>query len=168
MFGGGSGSGGGTKELATANFTFQKQMPAPGGGTGTIATGQNVTVPLLSLVPIPFLRVDELLIDLNVKLHSTQTTETSNEFNITANTNYSSWWSPVSLNVTTSDRNVEKGSTTVDRQYSIGVRVHAVQDTMPGGLAKMLTIFEEIVQAEAKSATAPAAASGPAASASAT
>jgi len=134
-------------ELSTVDFSFQKQLPMADGSGATSISNQNVTVPMLSIVPVPFIRVDKLEIDLNVQIHSIQKQETKNEFQINADASYSGWFSPVKLSVSASTRNATTGKSTVDKQYSLGVKVHAVQDEMPSGLAKVLGIFDELVQA---------------------
>jgi uncharacterized protein DUF2589 len=110
------------------------------------ATAQSLTVPLLSIIPIPFIRVQTLDIDLNVKLTSVQKQDTKNE--LTASSTVSSdggflnFFSPVKFTATVTDKNVTSSEQTVDRSYNLNVKLHAVQDAMPGGLSRVLEILQ--------------------------
>jgi hypothetical protein len=134
--------------INTVDFSFKKQLPAP-GGTGTQLLEQTLTVPLLSMVPVPFIRIDDLLVTFNVKLTSLQKTTSENIFTAEAGASSStgvlSWLNPVKFKVKSTEKNTQTGSSQIDREYNMNVRVHAVQDAMPAGLAKMLGILEELV-----------------------
>ena len=141
-------SNGGPMQLSTVDFAYEKQIPDANGGGGMITTNQSVTVPMLSMVPVPFIRVESLDIDLNVKLHSVQETTKENVFNVDSNLSFNGWFNTVKFGVTASDRNVSTGKSNTDKQYSLGVKVRAVQDSMPSGLARVLGIFDDLVQAK--------------------
>ena len=134
------------KKIQTIEFTYDKQVPAADGTTQ--AEGQRLSIPLITMAPIPYIRIESLMIDLNIKLHSTQTTKTENELNVQTDASSSSWWNPVSMHVKVTDKNTYSNNTTVDREYSMHVQVRAVQDQMPGGLGKILEILEQTIQSQ--------------------
>lgn len=147
-------------KLQTVAFEYEKQVPVPGGGGMTMPTSQKLTAPLLSMVPIPFIRVEKLFIDLNVKLHSLEEDKSSSETTKQFNASGGGWgWVP-KMSVSVSSRNTTSNSKTVDREYSMQVQLTAVQDTMPGGLAKILSIFEQAIESQAKSNEATESKSG--------
>lgn len=134
------------RELITSTFSFKKALPNQNADGGIVNVDQEVSVPLLSMMPVPFIRIESLDIDFNVQLHEVLKDETENTKEIKSDVSFNPWFSSVKFSVSASDRNVSKGSSTVDKQYNLGVKVRAVQDTMPSGLAKVLNIFEELVQ----------------------
>ena len=66
----------------------------------------SLTVPLLTIVPIPYLRIDELTIDFMVKIteevRSTEKKDSETAFQAGANGGFKSWWNPVSVDFNTS------------------------------------------------------------------
>ena len=89
-------------------------------------------------------------INFNVKLHSVAKSSENNTFQENSNFQFKSVWSPVSINATTTDKNVYSRNKETNQTFTMEVDVHAVQDTMPGGLAKILSIFEEVIEAQAE------------------
>jgi len=118
-------------------------------------------VPLLCIVPIPYLRVEEVEIDFNVKINSmyqsenTTTrgvnTETSGSFKV----GFLKWGVSANFKCTTSSQSTNKTTGKVERTYSLGVKVRAVQDEMPGGMEKILGILEDAIKSQPTSAPAP-------------
>lgn len=140
-------------QVKTLSFTYKKLMPAPDGTTQPVDV--QLDAPLLSMAPIPYIRVESLLVDLNVKLHSIQTMKLENNLNVDSSTSSSSWFSPVSFNVKVAEKNTYTHNSTVDREYSMHVQLRAVQDEMPGGLAKVLEIFQQSIDSQSKAAVTP-------------
>lgn len=101
-------------------------------------------VPFLTLIPIPFIRVEEATVDFNAKINAVETKDTSSELGVGASLNFKQKWWRGSVNLKASF-SYKKSTTTgnkVDRTYSMAVHVRAVQDEMPGGMEKMLGILE--------------------------
>jgi hypothetical protein len=122
------------------------------GNTITVATliggllGETARGPLLTIIPIPYIRVDAMSINLNVSLHSTSSTSLSNDFAMSASTGGNFF---VNFSVSVTDKNTYQFGSTVDDTYSLNVSVRAVQDTMPGGMAQVLGIFSSIITSQA-------------------
>jgi hypothetical protein len=131
-------------ELRNVTFTYSK----------TDATGNpasfTLSVPLLAITPIPYLRIDEMTIDFSAKLADAVQRQTENTFNLTAATSgkYSSFWSPIKLEFRVSSTYNSKTTTTAasKREYRLDIHVRAVQDDMPSGLSKVLDILEDAIQ----------------------
>lgn len=139
------GDGGGTTLKANeVDFTYSKSIPAKDGTVSQQTS--SLTVPILSIVPIPFIRVQQLSVDLNVKLNSVQKASTSNSIvtntNITPN-GFLSFFSPVKFSTTIVSKNESRTSSTITESYDLSVKMLAVQDQMPGGLAKVLQILQD-------------------------
>lgn len=142
----GSGGQGGNTTLKAneVDFTYSKSIPAKDGTVSQQTS--SLTVPILSIVPIPFIRVQQLSVDLNVKLNSVQKASTSNS--IVTNTNiqpngFLSFFSPVKFSTTIATKNDSRTSSTITESYDLSVKMLAVQDQMPGGLAKVLQILQD-------------------------
>jgi hypothetical protein len=105
---------------------------------------QELTVPILTLLPIPFIRIDETTIDFNAKINSVEYRKTDTNLKVDASLEASAgWlWGSAKLKVSTSfQRSTQQGST-VNRTYSLAIHIKAVQDEMPAGMERILGILE--------------------------
>jgi hypothetical protein len=111
-----------------------------------------LTVPLLAIVPIPYLRIDEMTIDFSAKLTDSVQRNTSSTFNLssTVTGKFSSFWSPVKTSFRTTATYNTKSATRAaqKREYRMDIHVRAVQDEMPSGLSKVLDILEDAIKDE--------------------
>jgi Protein of unknown function (DUF2589) len=154
-------------EIRTVTFTYKTQSEqAPSGAPANSTTANadrdvSLTVPLLTIVPIPYLRIDEMTIDFMVKVteevRNTQKTEGETAFQAGANGGFKSWWNPVTLDFNTSLSTKHSSTGTSSSRYSteatMNVHVRAVQDAMPAGLAKVLSILEAAIKEKPKTTT---------------
>jgi hypothetical protein len=108
-----------------------------------------LSVPILSIVPIPYIRIDEMTIDFTAKLNDTieNTTKTGFKLDSSVSGAFKSWWSPVSLEFRTSMsfESQQQSKSKFVREYTMAIHVKAVQDDMPAGLAKILEILEKSI-----------------------
>lgn len=108
-----------------------------------------VTVPVLSIVPIPFIRVESCDINFTAKITDMESTEvkTSTAVNLDLKASYSSWLSPVRVEfrATFSYQRHTTADSKFEKEYQMQVNVHAVQDDMPAGLAKILQLMEKSI-----------------------
>ena len=150
-------------EIRNVTFSYTSQSEVPptvGAAAGTPAPPRvvSLTVPLLTIVPIPYLRIDEMTIDFMVKIteevRTTQKTTDDINFNAGVNGGHSSWWSPVKVDFNTSLSTKHSSTGTSSSRYSteatMNVHVRAVQDAMPAGLAKVLSILEASIKEKPK------------------
>jgi hypothetical protein len=112
---------------------------------------QELQVPLLTIVPIPFLRIDNM--DINFKASLSQSTETMDkttsvtgaEAKLSVGAKY--WFVNAQMSASVSS----KKDTTSSRdsryavEYTMDINVHAVQDDIPGGMAKVLNLLSESI-----------------------
>jgi hypothetical protein len=101
-------------------------------------------VPILTLVPIPFIKVDIITIDFNAKINSMQTQQTNTEFSINGSLEVKQRWpgGSAKLNVSAAYKKTTASGSSVERTYSMGIHVQASQDEMPAGMEKLLGILE--------------------------
>jgi len=127
----------------SAEFTYEKQK-SDGTGRETVA----INVPLLSIVPIPYIRIDYTEIDFSAKINETIKTEDSSNLGIGAEV--SGGWAPIKFKASFSYNKSSSKSTNMDKEYQVNVKVRAVQDDMPAGLQKLLQMMEKAIFEEVR------------------
>ncbi len=111
---------------------------------------QELKVPILTMLPIPFIRIDETTIDFNAKINSISYRKTVTGLNINASTEAKAGWlfGSAKLKVSTAyQRNTTQGNK-VTRTYSLAIHVKAVQDEMPAGMERVLGILEDAITSQ--------------------
>jgi hypothetical protein len=114
----------------------------------------SLTVPLLTIVPIPYIRIDEVNITFSCKLTDQveRNASQNNSFKLDSSIGggYSAFWSPVKfdfrVNATYNTSSATSEKVVNTREYNMQVSVRAVQDDMPSGLAKILSILETSIK----------------------
>ena len=131
-------------EIRNVTFTYSKT------GADAQPTNVSLTVPFLSIVPIPFIRVDEMTIDFTAKLTDTIQSTTKQNFNFATDVKgkYKAFWSPVSLEMRTSMSYASSRESTSKfvREYQMTFHIRAVQDDLPAGLERMLDLLAQTIK----------------------
>lgn len=112
---------------------------------------QELQVPLLTIVPIPFLRIDNM--DINFKASISQSTETSNSSSsvleagasVEAGASYLFAKAKMSASVSSKKDTSSTKDSRYAVEYTMDINVHAVQDDVPGGMAKVLNLLTESI-----------------------
>lgn len=137
-------SGGGNAPQAM-NVTFSTSIVNPQNSAEPTAV--TVTAPLLSIVPIPNLRIDSLSVSFKYEVSqviasSTSKTDTASG-TLGAKIGLASWGANLSLSGSvTSD---SKQSSTTNRSGVLDIEMHASEAPMPEGLAKILSILSNAI-----------------------
>ena len=92
---------------------------------------------------IPALRIEELNINFNAKLTSTETASVSSEFAASASLGIN--YKIVNFKATASYKRNSTSGSTVEKTYNLGVHVKAVNDEIPAGLDRILTMLEDSI-----------------------
>lgn len=155
-----AGGDSGTEDPIYVTFKYPKELspyqPAtPGDPTATppvpataavpaVYETQQLQVPILTMLPIPFIRIDLTTIDFNAKINSVEYRKTDTNLKVDASLEAKAgWlWGSAKLKVATSFQRTTSQGNTVDRTYSMAVHIKAVQDEMPAGMEKILNILE--------------------------
>jgi len=108
---------------------------------------QELKVPILTILPIPFIRIEETTIDFNAKINSVEYRKTDTSLKVDASLEAKAgWlWGSAKLKVSTSYQRSTTEGNSVNRTYSLAIHVKAVQDEMPAGMEKMLSILESVI-----------------------
>lgn len=146
-------------------------LAAPTSGTGTAATADiiwkpkkeavaaqfaemKLEVPILTMLPIPFIRIEETTIDFNAKINSIEEAETDTSFKLDSSLEIKGKYPPIfsavtaKLKVSTSYQKNTQSGYKVDRTYSMAVHIRAVQDEMPAGTDRILGILEDAIRSQ--------------------
>jgi len=109
-----------------------------------------LTVPILTITPIPYIRIDEMTIDFHAKLTDSVIDNKKSDLSVatTLSGSYGSFWTPVKVNMRVSATYKSSTSRTAsqNREYKMEIHVRAVQDEMPAGLSKILDILEDAIK----------------------
>jgi hypothetical protein len=131
------------RKVAMVSFNYEQDV------NGSIQK-KSMSVPFLFIVPIPFIQVDLITIDLSVKLNSVETesssVETTSKSSMSAKSR--SFWgtnkSSMKASVTTQKKTAS--SATVTRDFQLVIHVSASQAPMPEGARRMMDLFDAIVR----------------------
>ena len=103
----------------------------------------NLSVPILAIVPTPWIRVEEATIDFEAKVSSSTLSQSKSNFGVSASASGGFW--TVNYSVKASYSRQSKFRDQVNRSSTISVHVKVVQDEQPAGLAKVLDILETAI-----------------------
>ena len=141
---------------------FGFKSPVTDGKGNTELKDDNLSVPLLSIVNVPNLSVKKATVDfsMEVKASSSDTSSSKTDANISTSAKYSSWWSPVSVEMkaSVSTSNKHESVRKTDNSAKYDVHVEARDDGAPEGLMKVLDILNAAIIPNG--ASTPAAAGG--------
>ena len=142
--------GGGTGAAATATQTSTAAVPAQ-------IEEMKLDVPILTMLPIPFIRIQETTIDFHAKLNSVEFSKTDTDLGIKADLTVKQGWpgGSAKLNVSVSYQRKTSEGVTVDRTYSMDVHIKAVQEELPAGLDRILGILEKAMREQPVKALPP-------------
>ena len=127
----------------TVDFSFKRLKPPVDDKSQATQEIVSLTVPLLTIVPVPFIRIQEATIEFECKVSSSTLDTSSHKLGVEAAASGGFWGVKFSVKATYSFESTH--SDKVDKTASLKVTVKAVQDEMPGGLKKMLDIMQTAV-----------------------
>lgn len=122
--------------------------PAPGvpaqPAVPAVYETQQLQVPILTMLPIPFIRIDLATVDFNAKINSVEYRKTDTNLKVDASLEAKAGWlfGSAKLKVSTSYQRTTQQGSTVNRTYSMAVHIKAMQDEMPAGMERILGILE--------------------------
>mgnify|MGYP000250287510 FL=1 len=144
--------------LVQTTFGYKKDvevLDAEGNPTGEIAEKDfELSVPFLTMLPIPCLRIEEATVDFNAKISSVQHREVDTNMKIGSELTAKAGWLWGSAKLKTSfsyQRNTRQGNKTT-RGYSMAIHVRAIGDEMPAGTESLLGILENSIKESEKGA----------------
>lgn len=156
--------------VRAADFTFVQPVPDPANPGSFIEQPTKLTVPILTIVPVPYIRVSDLNVSFEFKIRDVQSASSKKE--ITGSTGittsvetkgklggglFSFFGGPSGEMRTKTDVQVNASATyqatnrsLTDRSATFKMTMNAVQDAIPEGLARVLTILNDAIKASKK------------------
>lgn len=134
--------------MVTFNYERLVETTAADGTVSEEVKPFKLTVPFLTMLPIPFIRVEETTIDFNAKIVSVQERKSTTEKGLNAElTAKAGWgWGSAKLKVNASYKKSTSATSKIERTYSMAVHVRAVQDELPAGTERLLGILENVIK----------------------
>lgn len=116
--------------------------------TELVPTEHELSVPFLTMLPIPFIRVEETTIDFNAKITAVQESSATSSHGLNTELKAKAgWgWGSASLKVNYAYKKTQSSTQKIERTYSMAVHVRAVQDELPAGTERLLGILENSIQ----------------------
>lgn len=112
--------------------------------------GFKLSVPLITMLPIPYLKIDEATVEFNAKLTS-QTSETSDTTTTTSGgSKVSMWFGSARMSAKTSYQSKTASSDSEERSFDMNIKVTATGAEMPEGTARVLSMLEESLKESPK------------------
>ncbi|MFY0574409.1 DUF2589 domain-containing protein [Cystobacter fuscus] len=130
----------------------RSSSPVPTGGApnkdGSAPT-EDVTldVPLLALVKVPSLAIKTVDVTFDMEVKSAETSKESDDKSVSGSLEVSGGWGPVKgkLSVSGSVASHKENTRSTDQSAKYHVAVHASDDGMPEGLARVLDIMNSAI-----------------------
>ncbi len=101
----------------------------------------NLKVPFLTLVPVPFIRINKMTINFNFKIRSVSVDTQKQSLEIRASAKGK--WPAFSFSINGSFSSSRTRKSSVDKSAELDIFVEAVQDEMPEGLRTLLTMLTD-------------------------
>jgi hypothetical protein len=145
-------TGGGSTADATGTVTL-----TGGGEAPAVIQQMSLEVPILTILPIPFIRIEEFTLQFNAKIDSMESTQVDSSTSVSGNLTANQRWPGGSarLSVSASHQSKSLQGTEVKRSYALDITVRAIQDDLPRGMEKVLGILERAMREQPTSAPAP-------------
>ncbi|NET76248.1 DUF2589 domain-containing protein [Okeania sp. SIO1F9] len=138
-------------EQSVQNITFKYSSGSTDGET----TYKTFQVPLLTIVPIPYIRIDDMTIqfkaNISAETETEETTALTTETDVSTSIQAKSRWGPAKVKAKFNAAfSAKKDSSSAANskyavEYTMDISLHAVQDDMPAGMQKVLTILNDSI-----------------------
>lgn len=120
-------------------------------GAGAVVQSQ-LSVPLLTVVPIPYLHIAEMTIDFVAKISEaiTSTRKAQDNRRLNGSSTAKAGWGPVSGSLKASYSSTHTSSSERSSKYNteltMSIHVRATSESMPKGLGRVLDILEKTIR----------------------
>ena len=132
-------------------FTFERTDPNDNNKKVQMA----ITVPVLTIMPIPFIRIESLTVNFKASISAVDTTSqetkesSDKEGKLDASVGFPLWKVGVSGGISSKKDSTATNSSKYSVEHTMDVSMHAVQDDMPAGMAKLLDFMTRSIVATA-------------------
>lgn len=139
----------GNKDQPTTAAKLTLKIETNSENVPAVMQKMNIQVPILTMLPIPFIKIESADIEFNVKINSVSTTSSEQKSEAKGSASVkSNWFVKADLSASFSNQKSTNSSEEVKKDYSLSIKVHAAQDDMPAGVSRILDILEETITAQ--------------------
>lgn len=124
------------------DFEFERNITKADNTPGVESV--NISVPLLTIIPVPFIRIQQATIDFECNVSSTTVDTSETKFGVDASVSGGFFGVDVSVKSSFSTQHTHKNEVT--RSACLKVHVEAVQDQIPAGLQRILDILQTAIK----------------------
>lgn len=129
----------------TNQIEFQYERPIIGADKKVTVQKCKVEAPLISLVPVPAFTMDELTVDFDMEVKSTELQDDKSHKDASSTVEYNSWFGPdASITGNISSDSEHKRQTDSSATYKIHAR--AVQQPPSEGMAKLTSLMAQAME----------------------
>jgi hypothetical protein len=136
--------------VRTVTFTYERTDTDPSGNPIKAA----LTVPLLTVVPIPYLNIDEVTIDFVAKIsESIAQSHKDNDSKVaTLSTQAKAGWGPFSASLkgsfSATHTSTNERNSKYQTELTLTIHVRATSESIPKGMGRVLDILTSIIKSE--------------------
>lgn len=146
--------------VRTVTFKFERSSNAAAPGTASPAAGTapvsgpftvTITVPLLTILVIPFIRIESLTVAFKTNITASTVTEQSatssmaTEGKLEGGVGFGPFKVSFSGGISSKKDSTATSTSKYSVEHTIDINLHATQDDMPAGLAKLLGILTDSI-----------------------
>ena len=143
-----NGDGTITSMVRTVEFSYERASDDE--ADNTVQTIK-INVPILTIIPIPYLRIETFDIGFTAKIDASSTNSSSannsRNFGVQASASYGWGGFKAKMSANYSSKRSSKSSrdSKYSVEYTMDINLQAVQDDMPAGMSKVLNILQDSI-----------------------
>lgn len=138
----GDGSGTGTRKTRTIDFELERPVQEQDGEVSKQKVA--VSAPLLSLVPLPALLIDDMTVNFTMEVKTQSIEKKDDSAKVTTSAGYKGWGFNASVTGEVSSNSSR--SNTNDSSAKYDITVHASQQQPTEGMAKLTALFSSTIE----------------------
>lgn len=134
------------------DITFVFERSAPGEkDKPPVVSKTSITVPLLTIMPLPFIRIESMTVNFKASISAVDTrtesdaTSTNKELKGDATLGYAWWKVNVGGSISSKKDSTATNTSKYSVEHTMDISVHAAQEDMPAGLAKILSMLTDSI-----------------------
>jgi len=142
----------GKVSLSQVTFAFEHQPAATAGNPQPSVENVKVSVPLLSMLPIPFIRIESLTANFKIAISAiderseTEKKTLDADGKLDASVGFGLWKVGASGSISSKKDSTATNTSKYSVEQTMDISLHAVQDDMPVGLARLLDLLKDEIQ----------------------
>jgi len=131
----------GVKSVRMVSFSYQRE-------DNNSLKNFTIQIPFILMMPVPYIEINDLEINFNVKLNSVDTSGSSSNFGYSASSgvNYNWGGGRVNYKCGVSAKSMSQQSGTTQREYALSIRLNAGQADLPKGTLRVFDMLENSIR----------------------